>query len=180
MRKLLILCGFGLLLAFGAQAQDTPGLEVAGSYQYFRVNPGGGAPGSNCEGGAGSVAGYVNRWAGIVGEFSGCRVTGLPSGSSLHQFSYLFGPRIAFSSRGRVTPFVQGLFGGERATASVSGLGSDSENAFAFAFGGGADVSLTQHVSVRAIQFDYFGTHYAGATQNNFRLQTGLVWHFGR
>lgn len=180
MRKLLILCGFALLLAVGAQAQDTPGLEVAGTYQYFRVNPGGGASGANCQGGAGSVAGYFTKLVGVVGEFSGCKVTGLPSGTSLHQMSYLFGPRIAFSNRGRVTPFVQGLFGGERATASITGVGSETDNAFAFVFGGGADVSLTQHVSLRAIQFDYFGTHYAGATQNNFRLQTGLVWHFGR
>ena len=48
------------------------------------------------------------------------------------------------------------------------------------AAGGGADVTLTRHVSLRAIEVDYLLTRFDSASQNNFRLQTGLVWRFGR
>ena len=41
-------------------------------------------------------------------------------------------------------------------------------------------VTLTRHVSLRAIQVDYLYTHFGGAGQNNLRIQSGLVWRFGR
>ena len=110
----------------------------------------------------------------------GCKVTGLPSGVSSHEMDYLFGPRFYVPTHGRVFPFVQVLFGGERFSAGVTGVGSASSSAFAIAAGGGADVTLSKHVSLRAIQFDYLYTHFGGASQNNLRLQSGIVWRFGR
>ena len=47
-------------------------------------------------------------------------------------------------------------------------------------FGGGADFQLTRHVALRAIQVEYLYTHFSGARQNNMRLQSGLVYRFGR
>jgi opacity protein-like surface antigen len=79
-----------------------------------------------------------------------------------------------------VFPFVQALFGGEQFSAGATGLGSASSNAFAMTAGGGADVTLTRHVSLRAIQVEYLYTHFGGASQNNLRLQSGVVWRFGR
>lgn len=178
MRKLLLLCGVALLAAAGSKAQEK-GYEVAGAYQFVRINPGGGASGSNCHGGAGSFAAYLNNWAGLVGDFGGCKVTGMPSGTSASQINYLFGPRATLSNRGRLQPFAQVLFGGARGTASASGLGSVSQNAFAMSLGGGADVELTHSVSWRAIQVEYFYTRFGGAGQNNVRLQSGIVWRFG-
>jgi outer membrane immunogenic protein len=180
MRNLLILCGFILIAASAAQAQEGKGFEVTGNYQYVRFNPGNGASGINCQGGSGSGAGYLTASFGIVGEFGACKVTGLPSGASAHAMDYLFGPRLYFHAHGRVYPFVQGLFGGERLSAGFSGVGSGSANAFAAAVGGGADVTLTRHVSLRALQVDYLYTHFGGASQNNFRLQSGIVWRIGR
>jgi opacity protein-like surface antigen len=117
---------------------------------------------------------------GVIGQFGGCKVTGLPSGATAHELNYLFGPRVYFESRGRVFPFVQALFGGEQFSAGATGLGSASSNAFAMTAGGGADVTLTRHVSLRAIQVEYLYTHFGGASQNNLRLQSGVVWRFGR
>jgi opacity protein-like surface antigen len=179
MRKLLIVCGVALLAATCSKAQEK-GYEVAGAYQYVRINPGGGASGSNCQGGAGSFAAYLNRWAGVVGDFGGCKITGLPAGVSGTELNYLFGPRAVLATKGRLQPFAQVLFGGARASATVSGVGSAANNAFAMTFGGGADVQLTQNVSFRAIQVEYFYTHFGGAGQNNVRLQSGIVWRFGR
>lgn len=180
MRKLLIACGLLLLGTSSAMAQEDRGVEVSGNYQYVRFNPGSGASGINCQGGSGVLGAYLTSRIGVIGEFGACKVTGLPSGATAHEMDYLFGPRIYFHSSGRVFPFVQALFGGERFSAGVTGVGSGSTNAFAMAAGGGADVTLTRHVSFRAIQFDYLYTHFGGASQNNFRLQSGIVWRFGR
>ena len=180
MRKLLIACGLTFVGAVAANAQESRGFEVAGSYQYVRFNPGNGADGVNCQGGSGSAAGYLTSQIGFVGEFGGCKVTGLPSGTSAHELNYLFGPRFYFRPQGRVFPFVQALFGGEQFSAGVSGVGSGSQNAFAWSAGGGADVTLTKHVSLRAVQVEYLMTRFGGQSQNNVRIQSGLVWRFGR
>jgi opacity protein-like surface antigen len=182
MRKLLIVCGLAFLAAGAAQtkAQETRGFEVSGDYQYVRINPGQGAQGMNCQGGSGSAGYYLTAHIGVIGEFGGCKVTGLPSGTSAHQLSYLFGPRLYFQPHGRIFPFVQALFGGDQLSAGLSGVGSGSTSAFAMALGGGADLTLTRHLSLRAVQADYFYTHFSGASQNNFRLQTGIVYRFGR
>jgi opacity protein-like surface antigen len=181
MRKLLITCGLVLLAASVTKAQEARGFEVSGTYQYVRFNPGDGASGLNCQGGSGSAGAYLNPRIGIIGEFGACKVTGTPSGTSAHELSYLFGPRVYFpTTRGRVFPFVQALFGGERFSAGASGLGSASTNAFAMAAGGGADVTLTRRISLRAIQVDYLYTHFGGASQNNVRIQSGIVYRIGR
>ena len=180
MRKSLILFGFILLATSSVKAQENRGFEISGNYQYVRFNPGSGASGINCQGGSGSGAAYLKATFGIVGEFGACKVTGLPSGASAHEMDYLFGPRLYFHAHGRVYPFVQALFGGERLSAGVAGAGSGSTNAFATALGGGADITLTRHVSLRALQVDYLYTRFGGASQNNFRLQSGIVWRIGR
>ena len=180
MRKSLILLGLILLAASSAKAQEHRGFEISGNYQYVRFNPGGGASGINCQGGSGSGAAYLNASIGIVGEFGACKVTGLTSGATAHEMDYLFGPRVYFHAHGRIFPFVQALFGGERFSAGLTGVGSGSSNAFATAVGGGADVTLTRHVSLRALQVDYLYTHFGGASQNNLRLQSGIVWRIGR
>jgi len=180
MRKSFIVIGLLLSVAGAAKAQEGRGFEVSGNYQYVRINPGGGASGINCQGGSGTFGAYLTASAGIVGEFGACKVTGLPAGASSHEIDYLFGPRVYFHSHGRVYPFVQALFGGERLSAAVTGIGSGATNAFAMTAGGGADITLTKHVSFRAFQFEYLYTHFSGASQNNFRLQSGIVWRLGR
>jgi outer membrane immunogenic protein len=180
MRKLLIVCGLLFVATASANAQEGRGFEVAGDYQYVRFNPGNGASGINCQGGSGSFGAYLSPRVGVIGEFGGCKVTGLPAGVTSHELSYLFGPRVYFPTRGRVFPFVQVLLGGEQFAAGATGLGSASSNAFATAAGGGADVTLTRHVSLRAIQVDYLYTHFNSSGQNNLRIQSGLVWRFGR
>jgi opacity protein-like surface antigen len=180
MRKSFILLAVLFLAAGSAKAQEGRGFEVSGNYQFVRFNPGGGASGINCQGGSGSAAAYFNAQFGVVGEFGACKVTGLPSGTSSHEMDYLFGPRVYFHPHGRVYPYVQTLLGGERFSAGVTGVGSASTNAFAMTAGGGADVTLTRHVSLRAIQVEYLYTHFGGASQNNVRLQSGIVWRIGR
>jgi opacity protein-like surface antigen len=180
MRKLMIAFGLLLLATASTRAQENRGVEVSGDYQYVRFNPGSGASGINCQGGSGSFGAYLTSRVGVIGEFGACKVTGLPSGATAHEMNYLFGPRMYFHSHGRVFPFVQTLVGAERFSAGVSGVGSGSTSAFAWTAGGGADVTLTRHVTFRAIQVEYLYTHFSSASQNSLRLQSGIVWRFGR
>jgi opacity protein-like surface antigen len=180
MRKFFILFGFAIFATAIAQAQESRGMEVSGQYQYIRIMPGQGAPSANCQGAGGTFAANLNAWAAIVGDLGFCKITGLPSGSSSHEVNYLFGPRLAYHNTGRLTPYAQVLFGGARATASLTGFPSTSVNSFAMTFGGGADIQLTRHVAFRAIQLEYMYTHFSGVKQNNLRLQSGLVYRFGK
>ena len=82
MRSLLMVGALLFAVAGSAMAQDYPKGEVAGNYTYVRINPGGGVPHFDCHGGGGSAAWSLNHYLGVVGEFSGCKVTGLPSGVS--------------------------------------------------------------------------------------------------
>ena len=180
MRKWFILFGFALLATSGARAQETRGMEISGQYQYVRSYPGQGAPGVNCQGAGGTFAANLNSWAGVVADIGGCKVTGLPTGASSHEINYLFGPRFSYRTYGRFTPYAQVLLGGETASATITGFPSSSVNSFAMTFGGGADFKLTPHLTFRAIQVEYLYTHFSGVKQNNMRLQSGLVYRFGR
>lgn len=179
MRSLLMAGVLFFAVAGSAVAQDYPKGEVAGNYTYVRMNPGGGAPGFNCQGGGGSVAANLNHYFGVVGEFSGCKWTGLPSGLSAHTLTYLFGPRVTYRGYGRLEPFGEALFGGAHIGGSASGFGSGSDNAFGMALGGGADYKWKPNVAIRIIQADYLYTKFGGTHQNNFRLQAGVVLRFG-
>ena len=174
MRKLVILMGLVLLVAGAAVAQDTPKAEIFAGYSYIRARPGGGLSGFNNHGGSGSIALNVNRNFGLVADFGGYKVAGLPSGSSASIITYLFGPRISSRSNEKITPFVQGLFGGAR----LSG-GGVSTNGFSFAAGGGLDVKAAQHVAVRIAQFEYVYTRFSGVHFNNFRFSAGIVFRVG-
>jgi opacity protein-like surface antigen len=180
MRNSLILGALILFVAAPARAQrgygdSYPKAEVSGDYQYIHANPGG----NNCQGGAGSVAGNLNNWFGVVGEFGGCKFTGQPAGTSAHLLNYLFGPRVTYRAYGRLEPFGHALFGGARLTASATGLGSASTNAFAMALGGGADYKLAGNFAIRLIQVEYLYTHFSGTRQNNARIEAGIVYRWG-
>ena len=175
MRKLFILFGFALLVAGTSKAQ---GFELGGNYQYVHVDNGGGSS-NGCQGFGGNLAANVNNWLGLAGDIGGCKVTGLPSGTSGSEINYLFGPRITYHGYGKFSPYFQTLMGGVHASASATGFPTVSNNSFGWTLGGGADYSLNPHWSLRAFQFEYFMTHFGGQTQNNFRIQAGLVYRWG-
>jgi opacity protein-like surface antigen len=170
MRKALVLFGLALCLSLSAAAQDTPASELFAGYSYARVDASP-ADDLNLHGWNASLSGNVNRWFGIVGDFAGHYAR--PSGVSVRNYLFLFGPRITARSE-NATPFVHALFGFARASA----LGT-TERAFAMALGGGVDFNVHQNVAIRAIQADYVLTRFASDSQNNFRLSFGVVFKFG-
>jgi opacity protein-like surface antigen len=173
MRSLLVVGMLLFVVAGSAVAQDYPKGEAAGNYTYIRINPGSGVSHIDCHGGGGSGAYSLNNYLGVVGEFSGCKWTGI-GGASVHTFTYLFGPRVTYRGYGRLEPFGEALFGG----AHIGGDASD--NAFAMALGGGVDYKWKRNVAIRFVQADYLYTKFGSNThQNNFRLQAGIVYRFG-
>jgi opacity protein-like surface antigen len=176
MRKLFILFGFALLVAATSKAQS---FEVGGNYQYVHLNNGGGSS-NGCQGFAGNLAANVNNWFGIAGDIGGCKVTGLPTGASGSETNYLFGPRITYhGSNAKFAPYFQTLMGGVHDSASATGFPTATANAFGWTLGGGVDYSLNPHWSLRAFQFEYFLTRFGGQSQNNLRIQAGLVYRWG-
>jgi opacity protein-like surface antigen len=205
---MFVLCAMALL-AVVAAAQETPKFEVFGGYSYVRF-----ANDLNMHGGEVSVTGNFTRYLGIEAAYSGHAGSvssdqlELPPGpifpggpfvsfdadSRLHTF--LAGPKLALRGS-RVTPYAHALFGVAHTNGDADitffdagdQIGSVfsqhfSETGFGMALGGGVDLKVTDHVSVRLVQADYLRTQLdqdrASGGQNNARISTGIVFTFGR
>ena len=154
-----------LLLALPAAAQETPKAEFFAGYSYFRPEGGG----INLHGWNAAVAGNLNQWFGIVGDFSGHYKSDLDM--NLHLFT--FGPRLNFR-RDRVNAFTHFLAGGARMK-----VGSASDTGFAMVLGGGVDVQLNEKVAFRFFQADYVMERTWGQSSNSFRFSAGINFRFG-
>jgi len=171
MEKIKWLTAGILFLACSASAQQTPPVEVSAGYSYLRL---GGSGGVNQHGGSVSVAGNLNNWLGIVGDFGAYHNSSF--GASLNTYTFMFGPRLSLRA-GRVTPFVQTLFGGAHLKASGFGF-SSGITPFAASVGGGVDLQLSRHIALRP-QVDYIALRSHGSTQNAGRASLDLVFRFG-
>jgi hypothetical protein len=98
----------------------------------------------NGNGGGGQIEYNANNWLGIVGDLGGYGATSTANGALVGgAFTYLFGPRVNLrrgAVTGKVTPFVQTLFGGILTTDGI--VQSGSENNFAMTAGGGIDFKV--------------------------------------
>ena len=182
---IVLLAVLGIALPTKAQ-EDASKLEAYAGYDYIRFNINANVSGFppsesfNANGGGGQLVFNANNWLGVVGDLSGYGVTDTSSHLVGWVMPYLFGPRINFR-RGRVTPFAQALFGAILASNTIGGLGS--QNNFAMAVGGGLDIRVSRHFSVRPVQAEYLLTKIPDGLnnrQNNVRLSAGIVYRFGR
>jgi hypothetical protein len=175
MRKLMglaLLVSLCSLASFAQEGGNTPKAEIFGGYQYTRFDGGVNANGWNT-----SLTGNLNNWFGIAADFSGAYKT--QNGVSFNNYTYTFGPVISYRHNEKLTPFAHFLAGGNHASASISGVGSGSDNGFAMMFGGGLDVKASQHLALRAVQFDWLGLHSNGASDNNnMRISTGILFRY--
>jgi hypothetical protein len=172
MRKMILLAAVILFAAATSQAQETPEAEVSASYSYLRF---GVSNGVNQNGASISVAGNLNHWLGITGDFGGYHKS--QAGVTFNTYTYLGGPRFSYRKSSRVTPFAQVLVGGARGSLTGFG-GSGSANGFAYSAGAGVDLGLTKHLALRP-QLDYIGMRFSGNTVNTVRGSFGIVFRFG-
>ena len=197
MRSGTIVATLGFLMAFGlpAHAQTTASkVEIAGTYAYMRTQLNGPnfSEGAQTNGGTGSIAFNVNNWLGLVGEIGGYKTSTIfqAGGQDVSFVSYLFGPRISFRNWDTLTPYVQTLVGGVKGNNELFAGGNPSsplirtdQSSFAWTAGGGLDARVTRHIAVRVFQVEYFMTkwnNFGTGHQNSFRLETGLVFRFGK
>ena len=144
----------------------------------------------------GSFEGKVFHGLGLVADFSkhygsqtvlnpagtcAIRVVCSPLSDSTHIQNFLFGPRVSISV-GKFRPFGEVLFGVGHVTVNEGSPLPDNfvvpkDTAFATAVGGGLDYKIIKPVAWR-FQGDYVQTRFFGATQNNVRISTGIVFRF--
>ncbi|MFZ0214025.1 MAG: outer membrane beta-barrel protein [Candidatus Acidiferrales bacterium] len=176
-----------ILMAMPASAQGrAKGLhrgktiEVSGGYAFTQFNAGPGWP--NMNGAYGSLALNVTSWLQIYGD--GIAEFGTIPGATTRIYTNDFGPRVFLHRRFLpVTPFAEFFVGGSRLDLNVTGPGPASkysENGFSYKTGGGFDIPLTRHWSLRAIDVDYFHTPFLQTQQNNLYVASGVVFTFGR
>ncbi|MFP5265215.1 MAG: outer membrane beta-barrel protein [Blastocatellia bacterium] len=193
MRLIQLIAGALILLPAQTFAQEVPHAEVFAGYSYFRPDGGG-----NLHGWDASVAVNVNRWLGVVSDFSGHYgsqslrteilndnfpgTISIRANSETNVHTILFGPQISYRGKRKLTPFAHALFGasrlGARATVRFADAFVDSsisDIGFAAAVGGGVDMSLSDSVAVRLIQADYFVTKFGRGSQSNVRLSVGFI-----
>src|SRR5215831_6573771 len=193
MRKVVFFAGpffAGMLLLAGipavAQDEGRATTDVSLEYSYLRANPStSGFPSFNGNGGTASLTYNTTRHnLGIAGEFSDYHV-GQIDGASVdtNLMTYMFGPQYYFYRFRHFTPFVQGLFGAAHSNGPGFGL-PGTRNSFAMATGGGVDVPLTGHWSLRFGPVDYLLTDFpefpgsGRKVQNNLRVNGGIRWRF--
>ena len=187
---------FALVLLLGLFAatppikaqEQTSKFEAYGGYYYVRFNVNANVPGIapsatyNGNGGGGQLEYNAKNWLGVVGDLGGYGATSTANGALVGGvFTYLLGPRVNFR-HGKVTPFVQALFGGVRTTDGIA-QSTGSENNFAMTAGGGIDFKVSRHVSVRPIQAEYFMTKIPDGLNNrqdNLRVGAGVVFRLGK
>jgi outer membrane immunogenic protein len=189
MRSLLITTILFFAGASTAVAQDTYNGDAAAAYHWVRTNAGPGECG--CFGtNGGGISGSWNvkgPWS-IVADFSSEHTGSAPPiGNSLTLFSYLAGARYKIpqpwlEGNHKPQPFAQILIGGAHAGGGEAGV-ADGTNRFVTRIGGGVDVPVSAHFSVRVIQIDYYLTTFANATndhQNNLLIGAGVVYRWSR
>jgi opacity protein-like surface antigen len=200
--KVEVFAGYSLLLA------DNGGLTGSALDSALGQPAGTFGVASRFNGWNGEVQYNLNRYLGVVADgakhsgqaitSSNVNLTELPNSNDYS----LMGGAVLFYKVGKLTPFVHGLVGLDRAhlsAGSVPGLfglvAPGVDHALAAAVGGGVDYKLAPHFAVRLGQFDYFYTahdlnsFYAASfrpgllptlatRQNNLRFAAGFVIRF--
>jgi opacity protein-like surface antigen len=206
MKQCIPVIGLGLILTFTLAAQDkATQMETFLGYTFTRFNSATNVPAFSANGGSGQFVYNFSNWLGGVADF------GAVHNGNIHNIhldstaaTFLLGPRVALRRWSRFTPYVQALFGGVYGTTSVAVppdvlvIGDDvvvpagthfrataQQTSFAMTAGGGLDIKVSKHVSIRPIQLEYFLTrlrHFRtddDNTQNNLRYSAGVNFTFG-
>lgn len=150
-------------------------MELFAGYGFTRF---GGGNGTNLNGALGSFGWNFKPWLQIIGDASYNFVT--VSGTKSVLYGNHFGPRIYLrsrSARGPI-PFVEGLVGGSRVDTTTAGV-TTSKNGLTYKAGGGIDLAISRHISVRAIEADYYRVPFLTASQTNYVASAGIIFRFG-
>lgn len=168
MKRFAIVLILTLFLVLPAWSQDTPKVDIFTDYALEGFDTGFGRKPMHGVGIGVHVP--LNDALGIAVDASS--TWGDAFGIDFNTQTFLGGIRI--TNRGDSAESFFHFMGG---MATIKALGGSTTEP-AFGTGGGIDVSLTDHIYYRIIQFDYVGIFAAGRTMNNVKVQTGFQFRF--
>lgn len=166
-------------------APNQPPLELALTYIAGYSNPVNGSDFWRQGGGVQIHGRFYGGW-GVVADIAGTHVGDIHStGVGLDLVTATFGPRYTWlPEHSRYSLYGQGLVGQAWGLNSVfpnsSGITTNADS-LAVKAGGGLNVALTPHFSLRAVELDYLRTQLPNSssnTQNNFILGAGVILKF--
>ncbi len=187
-RKLGVAFVLLLLGAAGARGQIATPIDAFVGYSYFHTN----APPGECgcfsmNGGTGELSTLLGHGISALADVGGYYQGNVDkTGRTLQVETFLFGPRFSTHHWRKVTLFGESMFGGSMGIGTLyetSATTSGSASGFSLGAGGGVDLNVSPRISVRVFQADYIMTRMPNSfdnTQNNLRLNFGVVFHFGQ
>jgi hypothetical protein len=137
-------------------------------------------------GGSSEALFHVWKNTAAVVQLTGDHTGNVPqSQQGLSLVTYMAGPRYSFVMPRRVTVYGQFLAGGmhgfdayfPRDDAQPNG----SANSLAFSAGGGVEIGISDWLSVRTVEAEFFASHMPNdlsGRQHNFRVSSGLIFRF--
>ena len=140
------------------------------------------------EGGGAELATSTFHGLGVAASVVGLHTPNSGTGIPVNLVVTTFGPRYSWiahrkSASRSIVLFAQGLAGeadGFRGLYPALLVPNTSSNSLAIQVGGGIDLGLTHHLSLRLLQADWLRTQLPNSTtnvQNNLRLAAGIVFH---
>lgn len=174
MKYLAAMAALAFVLGYGARlrAQAIPAATQTGGYQI-----GGGYSFASSDFGKTTISG-VSVYAGVdLNRFLGLELdahkVSLKTPTDIGEDSYLIGPRIGYTYR-RFHPYAKVMFGIGVFQRQPDVTPHTSESYGVIAAGGGLDIRVSQHINVRAI--DYEAQSWPGFKPNGL---TPHVFTFG-
>ena len=111
---------------------------------------------------------------GVSADFDGLYGSGAKAG--LNTFDWFVGPKLTSSKVGPFLFFAHAMPG----QTNVRGVPTIGQAKFALASGGGVDMPVGAHFSLRLAQVDYVWVNGGQTNPNMFRYSGGVVWRFGQ
>jgi opacity protein-like surface antigen len=192
-RRVWITVVSALLLNSSALAQTASRFDLSGNVSFSGaklVN----APSASTQidsfGWQTSGVTHLNRWLGITSQFgsgyassNSLQLIGYTGPGTITHYSMLVGPRVTIPMRGRISPFIEGLAGGDRASTKLVSNGisvTGREMQLAYSVGGGAQLNLNRRFGVN-VEAQYLNTEhtlaFTGWEPANLQISAGIVIH---
>jgi hypothetical protein len=166
---------------YAAESNENPDRwQLAVGYQYNRDNLLG-SPFST-HGINVSFARYFGRWFGVeaqvgTGFLGNTGKTSTPPNLDAKSIFVGGGPRLTYRNRSRLEPWIHGVVGMEHYRFSQTAGLLGSNTSLAYAGGGGIDVYVKPHWSLRA-EADAIGSRFFSTDQRSFQVVGGVVYGF--
>ncbi|HXY04522.1 MAG TPA: hypothetical protein VEI49_13195 [Terriglobales bacterium] len=157
-------------------AQEASRFDVFGGFSYLRFNALtiGYRNDANLYGWNFDGTGYIKLSFGVTVDASG------DYGSKISAYHFMIGPQYTWR-RDKSNLYVHGLFGKAQNNISIVQPTRSGFESVGRSFGGGFgyDYHWRDRFSIRVFQVDILHSTTFGKGQNDARVSTGLIYHFG-